>query len=66
MLVKTVRLDPLQQALGQPLSKVEEQWLASLGENSGTSALTNLFPYLAVLAVLLIVPLVSAFTIRKS
>ncbi len=57
----------MQQALGQPLSKVEEEWLASsLGENTGLSALSNLFPYLAVLAVLLIVPLVSALTIRKS
>ena len=57
----------MQQALGQPLSKVEEQWLASsLGGNNSLSAFSNLFPYLAVLAVLLIIPLVSAFTIRKS
>jgi len=46
-------------ALGNPLSEVENEWLrsASVGTNSGAAAFENLFPYLAVLAVMLIVPL---------
>jgi hypothetical protein len=56
----------MQQAYGQSLATVEAEWRASvLGENAGLTAFTNLFPYLAVLVVLLTVSLVSAFTIKK-
>ena len=56
----------MQTALGQPLSKVEEQWRSSsLGQSSSLTVFGNLFPYIAVLLVLLIVPLVSALTIRR-
>jgi hypothetical protein len=55
-----------QRALGQPLSQLEVDWRAStLGENAGITALVNLFPYLAILVVLLAVSLVSAFTFKK-
>jgi hypothetical protein len=55
-----------QVALGQPLSQLEADWRASsLGENAGIMALNNLFPYLAILVVLLAVSLVSAFTFKK-
>jgi hypothetical protein len=55
-----------QRALGQPLSQLEIDWRASaLGENAGMAALNNLFPYLAILAVLLVVSLISAFTFKK-
>jgi hypothetical protein len=56
-----------QRALGQPLSQLEADWRTSeLGENAGITALTNLFPYLAILLVLLMVSLVSAFTFKKA
>jgi hypothetical protein len=56
----------MQQALGQPLSQVEEEWRASvLGENTGMTAFSNLFPYIAILAVLLTVSLVSALTFKR-
>jgi hypothetical protein len=55
-----------QHALGQPLSKLEMDWRASkLGENAGIIALGNLFPYLAILVVLLVVSLISALTFKK-
>lgn len=56
----------MQQALGQELNKAENEWRASvLGENAGLTAFNNLFPYLAILLVLLTVPLVRAFTIKR-
>ena len=56
-----------QRAFGQPLSQLELEWRASaLGENAGVRALNNLFPYLAILAVLLAVSLGSAFTFKKA
>ncbi len=55
-----------QRALGQPLSQLELDWRAStLGENAGLTALNNLFPYLAILVVLLAVSLISALTFKK-
>jgi hypothetical protein len=55
-----------QRALGQPLSQLEIDWRAStLGENAGITALSNLFPYLAILVVMLAVSLLSAFTFKK-
>jgi hypothetical protein len=54
-------------ALGQPLSQLEVDWRAStLGENAGIRALINLFPYLAILVVLLTVSLVNAFMFKKA
>jgi hypothetical protein len=56
----------MQQALGQPLSQVEDDWRASvLGENTGMTAFSNLFPYIAILVVLLTVSLVSALTFKR-
>jgi len=56
-----------QRALGQPLSQLEIDWRASaLGENAGMTALSNLFPYIAILVVLLVVSLISAFTFKKA
>jgi hypothetical protein len=55
-----------QRALGQPLSQLEVEWRAgSLGENAGMTALSNLSPYRVILAVLLIVSLVNAFTFKQ-
>lgn len=55
-----------QQALGLPLSQLDANWRAgSLGENPGLTALGNLFPYLALLVVLLTVSVVSALTFKK-
>jgi hypothetical protein len=55
-----------QRALGQTLSQLEVDWRASaLGENAGITALSNLFPYLAVLAIFLAVSLISAFTFKR-
>jgi hypothetical protein len=55
-----------QRALGQPLSQLEIDWRASaLGENAGITALSNLFPYLAILAVFMVVSLVSALTFKR-
>jgi hypothetical protein len=56
----------MQQALGQALDQVEEEWRTTeLGENVGLSAFKNLFPYLAILLVLLTISMVSAFTIKR-
>lgn len=56
----------MQQALGKSLTQVEDEWRASqLGENIGLTALKNLFPYLAILFVLLAVSLVSAFAVKR-
>jgi hypothetical protein len=46
-------------ALGNPLSKLESEWWrnAPAGINNGTALFENLLPYLAILAVTLIVPL---------
>ncbi len=56
----------MQQALGQPLKSVEDEWRTTvLGENSGLTALKKLFPYLAILVVLLLVSLVSALTGKR-
>lgn len=55
-----------QRALGKPLSQLEIDWRAStLGENAGITAFSNLAPYLAILVVLLVVSLISAFTFKK-
>jgi hypothetical protein len=49
-------------ALSRPLSQVESDWRASvLGKDRNAAALQNLFPYLAVLMVMLFVPLVFIF-----
>jgi hypothetical protein len=54
-------------ALGQPLSQVEADWRSgSLGENVGLTAFNNLFPYIAILVVLLLVMLVNAFTFTRA
>jgi hypothetical protein len=56
-----------QRALGEPLNQLEANWRASaLGENAGMTALINLFPYLAILLVLLAVSLINAFTFKKA
>ena len=56
----------MQQALGQPLNQVEDEWRASvLGESTGMTAFSNLFPYIAILIVLLSVSLVSALTFKR-
>ncbi len=49
-------------ALGNPLGELESEWWRSApaGVNNGTAALESLIPYLAVLAVMLIVPLAFA------
>jgi hypothetical protein len=53
-------------ALGQPLSQLDTDWrTAALGENVGLTAFNNLFPYLALLVILLVVSMVSAFTFQK-
>ncbi len=45
-------------ALGSPLSELESEWQRNpSGVNNGAASLESLFPYLAVLAVMLIVPL---------
>mgnify|MGYP001128210732 CR=1 FL=1 len=50
------------QALAMPLSEVERDWRSSeLGEDRGAVALLNLFPYLAVLGMMLLIPL--AYTV---
>lgn len=57
----------MRRALGQSLTQVETDWRASsLGENAGLTAFNHLFPYLAILAVLLTVSLVNAFTFKKA
>ncbi|MCX6065875.1 MAG: peptidase MA family metallohydrolase [Chloroflexi bacterium] len=54
-----------QNALGQPLSQMEIDWrVASLGQNIGATAFANLFPYLAILLVLIAVTLINAFTFK--
>jgi hypothetical protein len=54
-------------ALGQPLSQLDVNWRASeLGENAGVTAFNNLFPYLAILVVLLAVSMVNAFSFKKA
>ena len=45
------------QALEQPLSQLEVRWRESvLGENRGGVVTTNLFPYLLVLGIILLIP----------
>jgi hypothetical protein len=46
-------------ALGNSLSGLENEWWRSApsGINNGAAALENLFPYLAILALTLIIPL---------
>ncbi|HEY3312776.1 MAG TPA: peptidase MA family metallohydrolase [Anaerolineales bacterium] len=56
----------MQQSLGKSLSEMEADWRArSLGEKAGLTAFTNLFPYLAILVVLLAVSLISAFSQKR-
>ena len=56
----------MRRALGQPLTQIEADWRASaLGENAGWTAFTNLFPYIAILVVLLLVSMINAFTFKK-
>lgn len=56
----------MQQALGQSLNSVEGEWRATvLGENPGLTALKKLFPYIAILLVLITVSLVSALTGKR-
>jgi len=56
----------MRRALGQSLTQVEADWRASaLGENAGWTAFTNLFPYIAILVVLLLVSMINAFTFKK-
>jgi hypothetical protein len=56
----------MQRALGQPLDKLENEWRTSvLGENAGATVFKKMFPYLAILLVLLIVSLVSAFSVKR-
>jgi hypothetical protein len=46
-------------ALGNPLGEIESEWWRSMpsGVNNGAAALESLFPYLAILALTLLVPL---------
>lgn len=56
----------MQRSIGQSLAQVETDWrTAVLGENAGWSALKKLFPYLAILFVLLTVSLISAFSVKR-
>ncbi len=52
---------------GKPLSRLQSDWQSTAlgGSSGGVSALGNFAPYLALLAVILIVPLTSAFLYRK-
>jgi hypothetical protein len=57
----------MRRALGQTLSEVEADWHASsLGENASLTALNNLFPYIAILVVMLLVSMVNAFTFKRT
>ena len=57
----------MQQALGKQLTQVELQWRASvLGQDTLLVAFQNLFPYIAILGLLLMVSLIGAFTTRRS
>ncbi len=56
-----------QRATGKPLSQLQAEWQnAVFGGWPGVSALGNFAPYLILLAVLLIVPLVNAFLYRRT
>ncbi len=56
----------MQRALGQPLDQLELEWRTTvLGENASATAFKKLFPYLAILFVLLTVSLVSAFSVKR-
>jgi hypothetical protein len=53
-------------ALGQPLDTLDQNWRANvLGDDVGAEAFKNLFPYLALLVVLVSVSLVSALTFKR-
>lgn len=55
----------MQQALGRSLDQVDAQWKASeLGENTLLVAVSNLFPYIAILLVILAVSLINVFSIK--
>lgn len=57
----------MRRAIGQTLSEVEINWHASsLGENAALTAFTNLFPYMAILIVMLVIPLINAFTFKRN
>jgi hypothetical protein len=54
-------------ALSMPLSQVENGWRTSvLGEDKSAAALQNLFPYLMILSVMLVMPLISIATWKKA
>jgi len=56
----------MQQSLGQSFEQVEAEWLTTvLGETPGQAAFKNLFPYLAILFVLLVVTLGSALMTKR-
>jgi hypothetical protein len=53
-------------AFGRPLSLLEAEWRTDvLGQSPVSAALRNLFPYLVILAAILIVPLVNAFLFKR-
>ena len=56
-----------ERALGVSLSSLESEWRASaLGQNAALSALQNISPYLVLLCLVLIIPLIGAVsTIRR-
>ena len=56
-----------ERALGVSLSRLESEWRASaLGQNAALSALQNISPYLVLLCLVLIIPLIGAVsTIRR-
>ncbi len=55
----------MQEALGKSLDQEDAQWKASvLGKNSLLVAASNLFPYIAILLVILAVSLVNVFLIK--
>ncbi len=57
----------MRRAIGQTLNEVEMDWHAnSLGENIGLTALNNLFPYIAILTILLVVSTINAFTFNRT
>ena len=56
----------MQQALGKPLNQMEILWrAATFGEKTGLVAFQNLFPYIAILSVVLSVSMFSAFSTRR-
>jgi hypothetical protein len=56
-----------ERALGVSLAGLEAQWRSSvLGQNAALSALQNIFPYLVLLCLILLIPLVGAVsTLRR-